>query len=162
MLASYSVREAGPAAASKGRNTRPDPSARSDRVPTRSVSAISVAGRVGVARNNSLIAGSTASTRDPPTPDGASPANARRTKSARHPSFRQIALIASDLCSRRISAQSSTVITLHRVTQGVHFQPRLPVSFQPPPTGTRRDRSDLVVLTRTHRRFTESLQKADR
>ena len=39
--------------------------------------------------------------------------------------------IPSDLCSRRISAQSSTVITLHRVTQGVHFQPSIKGQFSP-------------------------------
>ncbi len=57
---------------------------------------------------------------------GRSLASARRTAFLEIPRSREIALIAipSDLCSRRISAQFSTVITLHRVTQGVELARR--------------------------------------
>jgi hypothetical protein len=54
-------------------------------------------------------------------------ASARRTGFREIPSSRAIALVAipSDLRSRRIPAQSSTVITLHGVTQVGHFQSSL-------------------------------------
>ncbi len=59
-----------------------------------------------------------------PEPNAAAPCSARPPTAA-------IALIASDRRNRRISAQSSTVITLHKVTQGVRFQRRLRVEFSP-------------------------------
>jgi len=111
-----------------------------------------VAGIVGVSRNNSRIRGSTASTTDPLAgreyAGGLSLANARRTAFREIPSFLEIALIAipSDRCNRRISAQSSTVITLHRVTQGVHFQP--PTEGQSSPDVDSRNESQLSVTER--------------
>jgi hypothetical protein len=89
-----------------------------------------VAGIVGVSCKSSRIRGSTASTTDPlggrEYAGGLSLANARRTAFREISSFLEIALIAipSDRCNRRISAQSSTVITLHRVTQGFIFSRR--------------------------------------
>jgi hypothetical protein len=96
-----------------------------------------VAGILGVCLSNSRIRGSTASTTDAlggrEYAGGLSLANARRTAFREMPNSREIALIAipSDRRNRRISAQSSTVITLHRVTQGVHFQPSLGGQFSP-------------------------------
>ncbi len=90
-----------------------------------------MAGIVGVARNSSRICGSTASTTDPfagrEYDGGESLARARRTAFREIPVFRTIALIAirSAVCSRRISAKSSTVITLHRVEQGVRLHPSI-------------------------------------
>jgi hypothetical protein len=90
-----------------------------------------VAGIVGVVRSSTRLCGSNASTADPfggrQYAGGLSLASARRTAFREIPRFLEIALIAipSDLCSRRISAQSSTVITLYSVTQGVHFRPSI-------------------------------------
>lgn len=98
-------------------------------------SAITVAGMSGVARSSSRIAGSTASTIEPLGArtyfGGTSRANARRTAFLETPSRRAIALIAipSTRCSLRISAQSSTVITLLSVAEGVRFQPTLRGQF---------------------------------
>ena len=81
---------------------------------TRSRSAITVAGIVGGAANNSRIPGSTASTIDPAGLrsyfGGASAASAARTVFRETPCTLTIALIGilSDRCNRRISAQSST------------------------------------------------------
>src|SRR5215210_8644417 len=80
-------------------------------------SAITVAGIVGVACNNSRIRGSTISTTDPRAgrayAGGASAAKAFFTVFFEHPSTRAIALIGilSAFHSRRISAQSSTSST---------------------------------------------------
>ena len=81
-------------------------------------SAITVAGIVGNSRNNANTSGSTASTIDPAAArsywGGPSARNAARTVLRANPSRRAIALmpIPSARCSRRISAQSSTLITL--------------------------------------------------
>lgn len=57
----------------------------------------------------------------------------RRTAFLEIPNRRAIALIgiSSARCNRRISAQSSTLITLHRVTEGVHFHPPIRGQFSP-------------------------------
>src|SRR5215216_4943107 len=81
-------------------------------------SAITVAGIDGNSRNNSTICGSTTSTIDPFTArsycGGPSARSAARTVFRATPNRRTIALIAipSARCSRRISAHSSTSITL--------------------------------------------------
>jgi len=80
-------------------------------------SAITVAGIVGVLDSNARICGSNASTTDPAGArsyfGGPSEDNAARTVFLATPNWRAIALIAifSDLWSRLISAQSSTLIT---------------------------------------------------
>ena len=80
-------------------------------------SAITVAGIVGHACSNSRIRGSTASTTDPVAAaryaGGPSAANAFFTVFFEHPITRAITLIGirSARCSRRISAQSSTLNT---------------------------------------------------
>ena len=60
-------------------------------------------------------------------------ASARRTAFLEILNRRAIALIgiASARCNRRISAQSSTLITLHRVTEGVRFHPSIRGQFSP-------------------------------
>ncbi|TWG06242.1 hypothetical protein FHX80_114737 [Streptomyces brevispora] len=81
-------------------------------------SAITVAGMLGVCFSSSRICGSTASTADPLTgreyTGGRSVASARFTVFFEMPRCRAIALIGicSARCSLRISAQSSTEITL--------------------------------------------------
>ena len=80
-------------------------------------SAITVAGIVGQACSNSRIRGSTASTTEPRDfrryAGGWSAANAFLTVFFEHPTTRAITLIGirSARCSRRISAQSSTLNT---------------------------------------------------
>src|SRR3954467_306213 len=112
--ATYVVRPAGSGGRYAGRSsaTRPD-KVRIDLVqPTRS--AITVAGIVGTAINNSRIRGSTASTIDPAGArayrGGPSDANAARTVFFETPNTLAITLIGirSARCNRRISAQSST------------------------------------------------------
>ncbi|CRK60480.1 1-deoxy-D-xylulose 5-phosphate synthase [Alloactinosynnema sp. L-07] len=147
--AAYVVREAGSGGRYTGRNsaTRSD-STRIDRFqPIRS--AITVAGIVGYARNNSRIRGSTASTIEPFNGrtyfGGASEASAARTVFLETPKTRAITLIGkrSDLRKRRISAQSSTDNTLR--PPRLDYEPESPdrgskfgchagVSFHPPST----------------------------
>jgi hypothetical protein len=104
-------------------------------------SAITVAGIVGHACNNSRIRGSTKSTTDPVRDrryaGGPSAANAFRTVFFEQPNTRAITLIGirSARCSRRISAQSSTLNTHFpltsaevSITEGVSFQ--LPLGGQ--------------------------------
>ena len=80
-------------------------------------SAITVAAISGNSASNTRIAGSNSSTTDPPGArtylGGSSASNAARTVFLAMPNLRAIALIAnfSDRCNRRISAQSSTLIT---------------------------------------------------
>jgi hypothetical protein len=108
------VRLAGSGGKYTGRNsaTRPD-NVRIDRSqPIRS--AITVAGIVGYAANNSRICGSTTSTIDPASRreyfGGRSATNAALTVFFEHPNTRAITLIGifSARCNRLISAQSST------------------------------------------------------
>src|SRR4051794_19337458 len=112
--ATYSVRLAGSGGKYTGRNsaTRPD-NVRIDRSqPIRS--AITVAGIIGHADNNSRICGSTTSTIEPAGRreyfGGPSAANAALTVFFEHPNTRAITLIGifSARCNRLISAQSST------------------------------------------------------
>jgi hypothetical protein len=97
-------------------------------------SAITVAGIVGQACSNSLIRGSDASTTEPRDrrryPGGWSAANAFFTVFFEQPSTRAITFtgIRSARCSRRISAQSSTLNTHFpltsaevSITEGVSF-----------------------------------------
>ena len=67
---------------------------------------------------------------------GLSLANARRTAFREISSFLEIALITipSDRCNRRISAQSSTVITPTGSVRGFIFNRRYRVSLQPTAT----------------------------
>ena len=60
-------------------------------------------------------------------------AYARRSAFLETPNRRTIALIGifSARRNRRISAQSSTLITLHRVTEGVRFHPSIRGQFSP-------------------------------
>ena len=80
-------------------------------------SAITVAGMSGNSASNDRIRGSNPSTADPTGArsyfGGTSEANASRTVFLASPNLRAIGLIpiSSDKCNRRISAQSSTVIT---------------------------------------------------
>jgi hypothetical protein len=80
-------------------------------------SAITVAGISGNSVSNLRIAGSNPSTREPCGAreylGGTSAANADRTVFLANPNRRAIAFtpICSDRCNRRISAQSSTLIT---------------------------------------------------
>jgi len=98
-------------------------------------SAITVAGIVGQARNNSRIRGSTGSTTDPVRDrryaGGPSTTNAFFTVFLEQPNTRAITFtgIRSARCSRRISAQSSTLNTHFPLTsaevsisKGVSFQ----------------------------------------
>ncbi len=91
-------------------------------------SAITVAGIFASTRSHFRISGSTTSTNDPRGArrytGGASDAKAARTVFLATPSLRTIALIGmpSALCSRRISAQSSTEITLQECRRGVKIQ----------------------------------------
>ena len=100
-----------------------------------------MAGIVGHACSNSRILGSTASTTEPRGcrryASGASAANAFRTVFFEQPTTRAITLIGirSARCSRRISAQSSTLNTHFpltsaevSITEGVSFQ--LPLGGQ--------------------------------
>lgn len=108
------MRDAGSGGRYAGRScaTRPDSTLIERVQPTRC--AITVAGIVGYARNNSRICGSTAPTIDPAGWrtyfGGASEANAHRTVLRETPNTLAIALIGrpSALPRRRISAQSST------------------------------------------------------
>jgi len=118
--ATYVVRSAGSAGsagrnngrscATRARNTDDDRSH-----PTRS--AITVAGISGNSASNNRIRGSNPSTADPTGArsylGGTSEANASRTVFLANPNLRAIGLIPifSDKCNRRISTQSSTVIT---------------------------------------------------
>ena len=125
----YVVRDDGSGGRNSGRSTRTRSlSTVNDRShPTRS--AITVAGILGVTRSSSRIAGSNTSTDDPlggrSYRGGRSLANALFTVFRATPSWRAITAIGtpSARCSRRISAQSSTLITLHRVTAGGQFSP---------------------------------------
>ena len=96
--------------------------------PTRS--AITVAGIDGVASNNRRISGSNASTADPTGArsyfGGLDEANAAATVFREIPNCLAIARPdnRSDRCNRRISAQSSTVITLLIVEEWLRFQPQ--------------------------------------
>jgi hypothetical protein len=98
---------------------------------------MTVAGIVGHACNSSMTSDSTRSTHEPLAGrsyrGGLSLANARRTAFLEILSRRAIALIGicSDRCNRRISAQSSTLITLHRLTEGVRFHPSIRGQFSP-------------------------------
>lgn len=89
-------------------------------------SAITVAGIFASSRSHFRISGSTASTSDPRGArrhaGGSSDTNAARTVFLATPSLRTIALIGmpSALCNRRISAQSSTEITLQECRRGQH------------------------------------------
>ena len=100
-------------------------------------SAITVAGMSGQAASNSRIRGSAASATDPFAGrtyfGGPSAASARRTVFRPIPSFRAIARtgMPSARCNRRISAQSSTLITPYYQGEGVHFQPPAPVQDSP-------------------------------
>jgi hypothetical protein len=91
--------------------------------------AITVAGIVGVANSNSRIARSNASTADPfgirTYRGGRSLTSAFLTVFRATPNRRAITAIGmpSARRSRRISAQSSTLITLHRVTAGGQISP---------------------------------------
>ncbi|KRF35504.1 hypothetical protein ASG96_18950 [Terrabacter sp. Soil810] len=127
--ATYAVRLAGSGGRNNGHSSRTRSlSTVNDRCqPTRC--AITVAGIVGHERNSSMIAGSTASTHEPfpgrSYRGGLSLANARRTAFREIRNRRAIALIGicSARCNRRISAQSSTLITLHRLTERGPFSP---------------------------------------
>jgi hypothetical protein len=96
--------------------------------PTRS--AITVAGIDGVASNNRRIPGSNASTADPAGArsyfGGLAEANADATVFREIPNCLAIARPdnRSDRCNRRISAQSSTVITLLIVEEWLTFRPQ--------------------------------------
>lgn len=100
-------------------------------------SAITVAGIVGVTANSSRIRGSTASTSDPRGCrsyfGGTSRRNAARTVFLEHPTRRAITLIGipSLRCNRRISAQSSTLFTLHTISEGVRFRTTPGGQFSP-------------------------------
>ena len=86
--------------------------------------AVTVAGIFASTRSHFRISGSTASTNDPRGglryTGGSSDASAARTVFRATPSLRTIALIGSfsALCNRRISAQSSTEITLQECRRG--------------------------------------------
>jgi hypothetical protein len=96
--------------------------------PTRS--AITVAGIVGVASNNRRISGSKLSTADPVAArsyfGGPDEANAAATVFLEIPNCLAIARPdnRSDRSNRRISAQSSTVITLLIVEEWLRFRPQ--------------------------------------
>lgn len=125
----WTNRSAGSRSAYNGRNSR----IRSFRIviecshPIRS--AITVAGMSEVECNNRRTSGSTASTSDPFRGrsyfGGRSEANAARTVFRASPRVRTISLIGipSARCNRRISAQSSIVITLQECSEGVSFHP---------------------------------------
>ncbi|GJF03033.1 hypothetical protein PSD17_19940 [Pseudonocardia sp. D17] len=90
-------------------------------------SAITVAGIRGYSASNARTRGSTASTSDPRGGrwyfGGRSELNAERTVFREICSRRAISLIdkPSARCNRRISAQSSTLITLLTISEGGHF-----------------------------------------
>jgi len=119
------VRSAGSAGPNNGRScaTRPRSTDAECSQPTRS--AITVAGISGNSLSNDRIRGSNASTFDPAGArtyrGGTSEANAARTVFRANPKRRAIVLIPnfSDLCNRRISAQSSTLITPSLCPRGV-------------------------------------------
>ena len=124
--ATYTVRSAGSLGAYNGRSSATLALSTEAEClhPTRC--AITDAGIVGNCANNSRILGSYPSTSDPTGArsylGGASEANAARTVFRASPVLRTIALMLnfSDLCSRRISAQSSVMITPSLCRGGQH------------------------------------------
>jgi hypothetical protein len=120
----YSVRDAGSGGTNNGRSsrTRTFSTVKDRDQPIRS--AITVAGMSGHCASNSRIRGSAASAIDPfggrTYLGGPSAASARRTVFRPIPSLRAIARtgIPSARCSRRISAQFSTLITPHYQGEG--------------------------------------------
>jgi hypothetical protein len=100
-------------------------------------SAITVAGILGNCANNARTCGSTVSAFDPRAGrsyrGGRSEANAARTVFRAIPNSRAISLIdtSSARCSRRISAQSSNLITLQDSRRVVSFQTSTPAQCSP-------------------------------
>ena len=140
--AAYVVRSAGSAPRNNGRSNATRARSTEDEPvhPTRSP--ITVAGMSGNCPSNSRIAGSNASTAEPAGLrwyfGGSCAANATRTVFRAIPNRRAIVLIPnpSARCSRRISAQSSTVITPPLFSEGGStFARRQGVSLHAASTG---------------------------